>query len=292
MITNFTPQIGPDSTPKTILNLILLTAIISILSALLDPYLAVQEWLSLSWNGFNHLYYWQFVTYLFVESSYGGINFWFIISLIFNIYLLWMMGSMTIEYIGYRRFVPFYLLSGIFAGIISIFAMSITGFYSVLAGPTPAIYALIVVWTMLYPELEIFFFMLINIKAKWLTTGLLAIVLLMSFSQHDPIFFSSIFSGVIFGYLYSVISLELNSPFLFTHKFENFLMKLTSYIKFPTFKAQNFKDKIIDIKTGKPIKIDDDDEFMDAMLAKISKQGEKSLTPSERQRMDTISHKK
>jgi len=50
------------------------------------------------------------------------------------------------------------------------------------------------------------------------------------------------------------------------------------------------KPNVIDMNTGKPL--DDDDAFVDAMLAKISKQGENSLSWSERRRLNLISERK
>ena len=50
------------------------------------------------------------------------------------------------------------------------------------------------------------------------------------------------------------------------------------------------ESKIVDIKTGKTVL--DDEAFIDEMLAKISRYGEKSLSWQERDRMRQISEKK
>jgi len=49
-------------------------------------------------------------------------------------------------------------------------------------------------------------------------------------------------------------------------------------------------NKVVDFKTGQPIL--DDDQFMDAMLARISLYGESVLTPDEKNRMRKISERK
>jgi len=50
------------------------------------------------------------------------------------------------------------------------------------------------------------------------------------------------------------------------------------------------QSKIVDFKTGKPVETDE--TFMDAMLEKIAREGEQSLSRKERKQMDRIAKKK
>src|SRR5689334_18048221 len=110
---------GPDSNiPKNLGFLIGSIAIISILSALADGFFVYftsmsgpQPLLSLSWNGLSHWYIWQPLSYLFVlTSGNAGLSLGFFIQLVFNLYILWVMGSTLIERIGEGPFFRFFFL--------------------------------------------------------------------------------------------------------------------------------------------------------------------------------------
>lgn len=290
MTTTTSPLWGPDTTPKVILRLILLTCFVAIGSALIDPLLTqifsvpgLQSLLSLSWYGVHRYYLWQPISYLFVQSTGAfGITLPFLIGLAFDMYILWIMGSTVVETVGTKPFLRLYFLSGIFAGLIALWIMFLTGRYSIVAGPMSSILALITVWTMLQPQATILLFFVFPIQAKWLLAGILGAIILIHVSQQSWIYLALYLSGALFGYLYALIAWHLRSPFDFTQRFDNFLI---------AWKNRNRKpSKIIDFKTGRPI--EDDEKFMDAMLNKISQKGEKSLTWRERRRMNVIAEKK
>ena len=98
---------------------------------------------------------------------------------------------------------------------------------------------------------------------------------------------------MVYGYLYSVLVWNSLSPFCRLHSLE----KKMIYLKRKWF--HNFREvintkvqisKIYNFKTGKVMIRDED--FMNACLDKIGKNGKDSLTRSERFRMWLISRKK
>jgi membrane associated rhomboid family serine protease len=291
---------GPDRTPTVIRNLILATCVISLFAALTEALFrgifnipGLQYWLSLSWSGFQHRYLWQLVTYMFVlnaESS--GITLIFLITLAFNMYILWIMGSPLASHIGSPSFLRFYFLSGLFAAIVALFVMYLTRHYEVLSGPTPTLLALFTVWTMLNADAQLLLFFMIPLKAKWLLAGILGAVILISLSQMDWVNLFFNLSGAFFGYVYGLVAWDLRGPYDMTERLDQFIASLGKKIRKGGSKAAEMskKSKIYDFKSGEPI--DDDDQFIDSMLAKISKQGESSLTYRERRRMQEISEKK
>jgi membrane associated rhomboid family serine protease len=297
-------QWGPGLTPKVIRYLILWTSLITLISALMQSLfyqfsisIGPQEFLGLSWWGLKRWFLWQPITFLFIQttSSYG-ISFFFLLTLIFNMYILWVMGSAVVDIVGTKSFLYLYFLSGIVAGLVSLLLMPVIGQYGMLAGPFPAILAVIMVWTMFHPDLEILLFFLIPIKAKWLIAAIIGAILLVTISQWNFIDLIFYCTGIIFGYLYAVIAWEARSPFSFTHPFERWLTHWSLYLKQSLPKRKQTekappkqKEKIVAIKTGKTI---DDEAFVDAMLTKISKFGEKSLSWTERRRMQEISDRK
>ena len=285
----------PFDTPTIIKRLLIATAAICIGSALSEPFFnaifgtsGLQQWLSLSWYGIKNFAIWQPLTYLFVQ--YTGtqiITLPFLISLLFNLYMLWITGSVVVRAVGEAPFLRFYLLCGIFVGLISLYAMKLTGQYQVLSGAWPAIFAVLTVWTFLNPDLELLFLFVFPIKAKWLFLGLFLAFFLIDLTQGLWVKLVFDLSGPFFGYLYALFAWDIRSPFPITNKLDRMLLRLKG-IKPPV--------KIYDIKTGKAVKKpqppQDDDQFVDEMLTKISQKGANSLTRQERQRMDAISERK
>lgn len=283
-------QFGPEETPKPLLYLISSIAIISIASTLFNGLFTYflgttgpEDWLGLSWYGIQHFFLWQPISYLFTHNSYSaGISISYLISLFFNLYILWVLGSAIIERIGLKPFFKLFFVSGVVSGLVALLMMKLTSQAAVLSGPGSAILALLSFWTLLYSEADLRFFFIFQFKAKWLTAGIFIAILLSSLSQLDFVSLGLYLTGMICGYLYGIIIYDLKGPFPFLNSFEEFIVGLFA-------KKSETSGKIIDIKTGKSI---DDDLFVDAMLAKISKNGEDSLTYSERKRLDEISKRK
>lgn len=298
-----TSHLGPEKTPRPIFKLVFLTTVITIVSALIQSIFiqfslgtGPQDLLSLSWWGMKSWYLWQPLTFLFVQAiPPEGITLFYLITLFFNMYILWIMGSTLMDIAGAKSFFSLYFFSGITAGILTLLLMPVVGRYTVLAGPAPSLLAIIMAWTMVHPKTEILLFFLIPIKAKWLMVGIIGVLLLMTLSQWNIIDFIFYSIGIIFGYLYAVIAWGLQGPFPFMNRFDKALIALSSQIsqKLPSWgknKDGGDNSKIIDFSTGKNILTDD--QFVDAMLTKISQQGERSLTRSEKERLKKISERK
>lgn len=282
-------QFGPSQTPRAVLNLIIITAIVSIFCSLFDSifvqFLGIpgpEKWLGLSSWGIRQGFLWQLLTYLFVQDTASqGITVNFIIVLLFNMYVVWVMGSTILEFFSTKAFYTLYFLSAFLAGLLAVGVMFLTGNNQLLTGPIPAVLALLIVWTMLYPETELLLFFVLPVKTKWLTTGILAAIFLMSLSRLDLVSMTFYFVGALTGYFYALFSLDLNGPFPFMHPFERM-------VKGWIPKGKN--DKIIPITRDSDIL--DDNLFLDAMLSKIAAKGEQSLTWREKRRLQEISEKK
>ncbi len=293
-------RIGPEFTPLAVKKIIFYTCIISFGSAITEAFFTLlfkvpgpQEWFSLSWWGISHYLLWQPLSYLFVNKlDPSGITFSYLLTLFFNLYLLWIIGSDITYRIGSKPFLRLYFISGIGAGLLTLFLMPLLGQYSALAGATPAILGLLIVWSLLHPEQEILLFFLFPIKAKWLSLAIIGIILAMNLSSLNLVNFTLYISGALIGYFYALIALGIHSPFSALHRFELATIRLFQKVKsfIPTFgKKKKKKGKIIDINKTKA---NSDEEFIDAILEKISKHGEHSLSWSERKRMEEISKKK
>lgn len=300
-VQNQSVRWGPEITPFLVRNLIILTAGLSLISALSEPLLntlfglpGLSHLLSLSWQGLHNYYIWQIVSFLFLEDTHGyGLSFVFLIALAFNMYLLWVMGSDLMGRVGEGAFLRFYLLTGVLAGLAALAALHFLGQDRMLSGPGPAILAVLTAWTLFNPEIDLLFFFLFPIKAKWLWVALIGTFLLVSLSHLDWVSLSFYGTAILAGYLYAVMAWDLQGPFTWMHPFDSFFAAVGRMVKKGTrklLKPSVRKDKIIDFKTGEPLL--DDNLFVDAMLEKISRQGEASLSWKERQRLQEISKAK
>lgn len=291
-------RLGPAVTPKPLKYLIFFTAIISLLSALsnhLFPYFfgvtSPQELLHLSAGGIHQYYYWEFVSYLFVFPLVHGISFSLLISLAFNSYLLWVIGSSLIEKRGLAHFFILYFLSGIISGF-AIFGIQ-NAMHSEIsyAGNTTALYASLFAWLMLHPQAQLMLFLTIPIKAKWLILIIIGANFLIDISIGDWLSIVAYTSAILFSYLYCLLVWNIPSPFSRLNKMEHSILSLfyNKKSKRP-IPSHLHRTKIYDFKTGEAILRDD--EFMDAMLSKISQYGKESLTWKEKLRLKRISKRK
>ncbi len=269
-------RLGPSSTPKPLKFLILSTLIISILAALGDhffPYTlgwtSPQQLLSLSLWGDHHFFIWQFLTYLFVHPLTNGISFSFLISLAFNTYLLWTIGATLIERRGLVHFLLLYFLSGL-AAALAVFGLQIlTQTPLPLAGNLTSIYALLIGWIYLFPEARLFLLLAVPVKAKWLILTVLGANLLIDLTIGNWIYSCAYASAALFSYFYCLLFWRYRKP-----------KDASTYAR----------AKVYDFKTGKAIL--KDEEFLEAMLTKISMNGKESLSWSERWRLRRISKKR
>lgn len=284
----------PFQTPDLIRKLIFLTCGISLVSALTEPILTyifnlpgLSYLLSLSWEGLTKYFLWQPLSYLFLENtSYLGFSLFFLIALGFDVYLLWVMGSALVNRFGSSSFLQFYLFSGIFSGIMTWIAMAYTGqYYPSFSGPGPVLLATFLAWAMLDPERDLFLYFLFPLKAKWLAAGVLLLTLLGNASQFAWTTLIFYLAAPLFGYFYAVWVWDLSGPFAFTRPIERLIARIKRLGK-----SSQRRSKIVNFQTGEPV--EDDEHFVDEMLAKIGKQGEQSLTWSERRRLNAISQEK
>lgn len=136
----------------------------------------------------------QLLTYMFMHGNFSH--------LFFNMFALWMFGN-TLENIwGWKRFLIYYLLCGIGAGLIQegvqyieyvtslsqyetvnmgggrIVPMSQYLNYMTTVGASGAIYGLLLAFGMMFPNSMIYLYFFVPIKAKWFVIGYAVIELL------------------------------------------------------------------------------------------------------------------
>ena len=115
---------------------------------------------------------WQPFSYMFMH---GG--FWHIF---FNMYTLFIFGTVTERIIGSRKFLLFYIICGLAAAALHLCVMSLMGKEALpTVGASGAIYGVLIAYAMLFPESRMMLlFPPVVLKAKWLAIIFIAIELL------------------------------------------------------------------------------------------------------------------
>ncbi len=140
---------------------------------------------------------WQLITYQFMH---GG--FW---HLFFNMFFgLWMFG-MEIEHMwGGKKFLTFYLLCGVVAGIAQLLLAPILDRPSIVIGASGAVYGVLVAFGMMFPDRYIYLYFLIPVKVKYFVMVLIVLGL-FALGQPTDVANLAHLGGALAGYIYVLI---------------------------------------------------------------------------------------
>lgn len=147
-------------------------------------------------------YYWQFLTYMFTHAT--------VSHFIFNMLSLYIFGTAVERRIGSREFILYYLLTGVLSGVASYAMFYMANTNTVLLGASGAIYALLMLFSVLYPRSVIYVFGLIPVQAPLLIILYFIIELISGLSAHDGVAHMTHLSGLVFGLLYIIIRMRMN----------------------------------------------------------------------------------
>ncbi|HVW16381.1 MAG TPA: rhomboid family intramembrane serine protease [Mucilaginibacter sp.] len=203
-------------------NLLIVNIIFFVATYLLKNQFDMVRWLSVFY--FNSPFFrpWQIVSYMFMH---GGIA-----HIFFNMFALFMFGPIVEYNIGSKRFFNLYFICGIGAillqwmvqaievhNLVGAFTISenqvatpdviekIKDIYTTpILGASGAIFGLLVVFGMLYPNMELFlFFIPIPIKAKYIVPGYIVLELWLGIGQYggDNVAHFAHLGGALFGFI-------------------------------------------------------------------------------------------
>lgn len=210
------------------------------------------------WRGFL----WQPLTYLFLHGGF--------FHLLINMFVLWMFGTTLESTWGSRRFLIFYMICGIGAGLLNAVVTPGTAIPTV--GASGAIYGLLMAFGILFPEQIILVWGIFPVKARIFVIGLGVIELLtaLSTTQSDIAHFAHL-GGMLFGLLYM--------------KWDGVKRLLYAWQK-----EQKRKHDLTVIwnRDREREKLQKD---IDALLDKISRNGVESLTDEEKNRLRAAGEK-
>ncbi|MCD8186971.1 MAG: rhomboid family intramembrane serine protease, partial [Rikenellaceae bacterium] len=101
---------GAFRTPSIVKNLLIINVLVFMAQELLPFGDQITRHLALYYWESPHFGIWQYVTHMFLHGNFPHI--------FFNMFALWMFGRILEYDLGSKRFLIFYLLSGIGAGIL------------------------------------------------------------------------------------------------------------------------------------------------------------------------------
>lgn len=146
-----------------------------------------------------HGWIWQLATYGFIHVG--------LLSLIFNMLMLWMFGAQLEQSFGIRRFLVLYFTSLVGAALVTVAlaysrALGLSPQFST-EGATAAIYGLLIAFSIVFAEMEIMMILPpVTLKAKYFAWILIVITLALSLNQGSSMAYIPQLGGLLFGYLY------------------------------------------------------------------------------------------
>ncbi len=182
-----------SNVPKAVKHIILINVCMLVLTMLDGP--LMDRLFAL--NPITFIYKpWQLVTCMFMHGSIGH--------LFFNMYTLYLFGSVLENIWGTKKFLTFYFITGIGAGLFNILIQHLTGNFALMIGASGAIYGILMGYAMLYPDsILTLLFPPVSLKAKWFVLIFAGIELLLGLSNNpaDNVAHFAHLGGLVFAFL-------------------------------------------------------------------------------------------
>lgn len=291
MENQFRPQ-GFSILPLVVKNLLIINGIFFLATITMEYvwHIDLAQYLGLHYIGASDFRPYQFVTYMFMHGSFSH--------LFFNMFALWMFGNAIENAWGPKRFLLFYFVCGIGAGVTQEIVQyihltsTLEGYDSVriaanqvvtvdeylnmltTVGASGAVYGILLAFGMTWPNSRIYIYFAIPIKAKWFVILYGLLELFSGFRGIDNVAHFAHLGGMIFGLI-----------LILYWRREEF--DLLSKFKIHRNKGKQNYDSW---SNGRP-KTDeqynseraDNQKKIDEILDKISKNGYDSLTKEEKE---------
>lgn len=232
----------------------------------------IEAIFGLSHGGFAQSFMlWQPFTYMFLH---GG---W--LHIFFNLLGLWMFGGELEQIWGKGRFLRYYILSGVGAGLfialMNYYVAMQFGSSAVTIGASGAIYAILLAYGLTWPDREVLLYFLFPIKIKYL---------LIAFGLME--FFGTLSSAAgtggnisHIGHVGGLIAGFILYRYFMKAKVKSKVVKMSLFKRLTKKLRLKKKQKEIDTRIEAKKIIDD-------ILGKIARNGMSSLTPEEKKKLE------
>jgi len=277
--------------PPVIKNLLIINAAVFLVQLLASNLMLngrplgylLNVWFALNPLGSNfNFQVWQLITYQFMHGGFGHI--------FFNMFALWMFGMEIENNWGSKKFLIFYLLCGVVAGLFQLFLTPLLGASpAVTIGASGAVYGVVIGVALMFPDRPIYLYFLLPIKAKYLVGFLIILEFLLVDSAGSNVAHLAHLGGALAGFLFIMFdstidvplkrSLNISSGYRSNQNFQNPFSGFADKFR---QKSQNIEDaKYYDINQKKDDK-EVTQEEIDRILDKISQSGYQNLSEKEK----------
>lgn len=157
----------------------------------------LAQWLGLWYIGYAPLFQpWQLVTYMFMHGGFEHI--------FFNMFALWMFGRVMEQCWGGKRFLIYYLVCGVGAGLVQELGQ-VMGWiqpYAMTVGASGAVYGVLLAFGVTFPEERIFIIPIpFPIKVKYFVGFYALVELFLGVRGADGVAHFAHLGGMLFGLL-------------------------------------------------------------------------------------------
>ena len=207
----------------------------------------------------SQLKIWQPFTYMFFHG-----DIWHVL---INMFVLWMFGSELERVWGKKNFLRFYFVTGVGSGL----GTMIFGLQSMtpVVGASGAVYGVLLAYGFIFPNRTVYLYGIIPIKSFWFVIGIGVIAFISSFNNVSNISHLTHLFGMIIGYLYLKRPIQIRTIWFSIFK------------KVLEYRIQN--------QERKKSRSFETEKDLDFILDKINREGFKSLTKDEENRLYTNS---
>ena len=186
----YSPQTSFSIFPPAIKNLLIINGLVFLAQNTPITGTILNNYFSLFPYDSGYFYPWQLVSYMFMHGNISHI--------FFNLFALWMFGLQLELRWGTKRFLVYYFLTGIGAGLLSMLVSN-----AIVIGASGAVYGILIGFGMMYPNKYIYMlFPPIPMKAKYFVMFYGAIELFSGISGlSSGIAHSAHLGGMVIGFI-------------------------------------------------------------------------------------------
>ena len=285
--------------PTVVKNLLIINVLMFLATITLERFnIDLTDILGLHFFKASDFRIYQFVTYMFMHANFTH--------LFFNMFALWMFGN-TLENIwGSQRFLLFYMVCGIGAGLCQelvqyiqysttlanyatvdvgsqVVAMSTYLNMMNTVGASGAVYGLLLAFGMMFPDSRIYLYFLFPIKAKWFVIGYAVLELVSGLTGGGNIAHFAHLGGMLFGLLLILYWKKhgVEGPNFNLKKWKGWFWRWKERKKYTRY--EEIKNEVPRNDGEYNRQRAEKERNVDAILDKVSKSGYSSLTDEEKE---------
>ncbi|GHT07282.1 hypothetical protein FACS189426_00200 [Bacteroidia bacterium] len=231
----------------------------------------------------GEFYLYQLITYMFTH-----IDFW---HLFFNMFALFMFGTTLENYWGSKRFLIYYMATGIGAGIIQ----GLISFYSPIPtiGASGAVFGILLAFGMIFPNVPLYLmFIPVPIKAKYMVLGYGLLELYFGFASRtgDNVAHFAHLGGMLFGIILILYWRKHNNNWQNDRRNRtSFKNKMAGFFKKKPPQNNTYKRPETDWEYNQ--RKANEIKNIDTILEKIKHSGYDSLSEEEKKKLFDVSKK-